>query len=252
MRSLKLTVAYDGTHFSGWQWQPGRRTVQGELEAAIRRITGEELRVVSSGRTDAGVHALAQAVSLTTGSKLAADILLKALNANVPPDLVVLQVEEVPAGFNAIDDAVAKRYRYVIHDGPLRDVFSRHYAWHVRYVLDAAAMDAAAQELRGTHDFKSYETSGSARVSTVRTIREIGVARVALDDRTRILVEVEADGFLYNMVRNIVGTLVQVGRGKRPGEWPREVLSARDRRAAGMTAPPQGLYLLKVTFRDMK
>lgn len=249
MRFIKLIVSYDGTKFSGWQWQPGRRTVQGELETAIRKVTGEELRVVSSGRTDAGVHAMAQCVSFATQSHLPPETLRRALNANVPADLAVQGAEEVREGFNAIDDAVSKRYRYVINDGPRRDVFARDYAWYLFYTLDVEAMDRAAQSLRGTHDFKSFETSGSARVSTVRTIHDISARRLE-QPGGRIHVEVEANGFLYNMVRNIVGTLVQVGRGKRPVEWPAEVLAQRDRRCAGMTAPPQGLFLVQVNFRD--
>jgi tRNA pseudouridine38-40 synthase len=246
MRFLKLTVAYDGTDFSGWQWQPDRRTVQGELEAAFKKISGEDLRMVASGRTDAGVHALGQAVSLATQSQLSTEVLLRALNATVPRDLAVLEVQDVPSGFNAIDEAAAKRYRYLIHDGPLPDVFARRYAWHVRRRLDASAMQEAAQALRGSHDFKSYETSGSARVSTVRTVYDLSVSR--RDDR--VTIEVEAGGFLYNMVRNIVGTLEQVGRGRQSISWPLEVLAARDRRVAGMTAPPHGLYLVRVTFRE--
>lgn len=248
MRSLKLTVAYDGTNFFGWQWQPDRRTVQGELEAAIRRVTNEPLRVVASGRTDAGVHALGQVVSLTTECRLPPDILMRAINAYAPPDLAVLDVQEAPESFNAIYDARSKRYRYVIHDGPVRNVFCRHYAWHVRRTLDEHAMHQAAQPLHGEHDFKSYETAGSARVSTIRTIDDIVVERRNQDISPCVVLEVEADGFLYNMVRNIVGTLVEVGKKKKPVPWPGEVLSARDRRLAGMTAPPQGLYLVHVRF----
>jgi len=249
MRFLKLIVAYDGTNFFGWQWQPDRRTVQGELEGAIHAVTGEWVRVVASGRTDAGVHALGQAVSVTLESELSPAVLLRAFNANTPEDLVVLDVTEASEGFHAIDDAVGKRYRYLIHDGPLPDVFSRRYAWHVRQTLNAQAMHQAAQALIGTHDFKSYEGSGSPRVSTVRSIRHVHVRRQDGDGTSQVIVEVEADGFLYNMVRNIVGTLVDVGREKRPTEWPAEVLAARDRRVAGVTAPPQGLYLVEVLFQ---
>ncbi|MFV1967827.1 MAG: tRNA pseudouridine(38-40) synthase TruA [Pirellulaceae bacterium] len=250
MRFFKLTVAYDGTHFSGWQWQPDRRTVQGELETAVDRVTGGSRRLVASGRTDAGVHALGQAVTLATDSALPPDVLLRALNANTPGDLVVLDVQAARDGFNAIDDAIGKRYRYWIQDGPIPDVFMRHYAWQVRQPLDADAMHDAAQALKGTHDFKSYESSGSPRVSTVRSVRDLVVRRQTRDATSYVVIEVEADGFLYNMVRNIVGTLVEVGREKKSPAWPGEVLAARDRRVAGMTAPPQGLYLEYVRFAE--
>jgi len=248
MRFLKLTVAYDGTDFAGWQWQPQKRTVQGELEAAIKTITGDETRIVASGRTDAGVHAMGQVVSWQTESELGGDVLLRALNANVPRDIAVREVCEAPRGFNAIRASVSKRYRYLLYDDPIRDVFARNYVWQVWQRLDAAAMHEAAQSLRGRHDFKSYQTSGSPRVSTVRSIGDILVKRRATDWAEHIVVEVEADGFLYNMVRNIVGTLVDVGKGKQRTGWPEEVLGQRDRCIAGATAPPQGLYLLKVNF----
>jgi tRNA pseudouridine38-40 synthase len=251
MRSFRLTLAYDGGDFFGWQWQPDRRTVQGVLEQAIHAVTGESLRVVGSGRTDAGVHAVGQGVSFDSATYLAPDVLRRALNANLPADVRVLEAAEAPAGFNAIDAAAGKRYRYVLQEGPTPNVFARRYAWYVRDVLDLAAMQQGAGGLIGRHDFKSYETSGSPRVSTVRTIRDLTVIRREDDTGfSRVLIEVEADGFLYNMVRNLVGTLLEVGRGKRSAAWPVEVLAERDRRRAGATAPPHGLYLLRVFFRE--
>jgi tRNA pseudouridine38-40 synthase len=248
MRFFKLTIAYDGTDFSGWQWQPDRRTVQGELERAVRQITGESTRLIASGRTDAGVHALGQAVTLATESQLAPDVLCRALNANTPADLAILDIQTARNGFNAIDDAKGKRYRYLIQDGAVPNVFMRHYAWQVRQHLNVDAMHEAAQPLLGTHNFKSYETAGSPRVSTVRSIRDFFVRRQSWNDTTYIVMEVEADGFLYNMVRNLAGTLVEVGREKKSTTWPTEVLAAHDRRLAGMTAPPHGLYLVRVNF----
>lgn len=248
MRYLKLTLAYDGTNFSGWQWQPTQRTVQGELEAAMREITGEETRIISSGRTDAGVHAIGQVVSWATRSKHSAEVLLRGLNANTPRDMVVRAVEEAPEGFHAINDSISKRYRYLLFDDPIRDVFARHYVWQLWQPLDVDAMHEGAQALLGEHDFRSYETSGSPRVSSVRKIHDIVVERRATDHGKRIVIEAEANGFLYNMVRNIVGTLVEVGKGNRTSAWPGEVLAQQDRRAAGATAPPQGLYLLNVNY----
>ena len=249
MRSLRLTLAYDGTEFFGWQWQPGTRTVQTAVEDAIREVTGETLRVVAAGRTDTGVHALGQAVSFVTESPLANEVLWRALNANLPPDVWVLQVDSAPDGFDAIDDSAGKRYRYLIQDGRHKDIFARRYAWRVWQMLDAAWMHQAAQGLLGTHDFAAYQNVGSPRASTIRTVREIVVERRTYADGERVVVEVEADGFLYNMVRNIVGTLVEVGKGKQSVDWPASVLAACDRTIGGMCAPAHGLYLLKVFYR---
>ena len=249
MRSIKLTLAYDGAAYAGWQVQPGQATVQGVLEAALERITGEPIRVIASGRTDAGVHALEQVASFRTGSDLAAGVFARALNAELPHDVAVLAAAEAPEGFHALRDAVRKRYRYVIHDGPVRDVFRRHYCWWHHGRLDAEAMDRAARPLVGRHDFSSFQSSGAERASSVRTIYEIGVGRGQGGDARLITIEVEANGFLYNMVRAIVGTLVEVGRGARSEPWVAEVLAAADRRAAGSNAPPQGLFLVHVDYR---
>jgi tRNA pseudouridine38-40 synthase len=249
MRTLRLTLAYDGTAYAGWQVQPGRGTVQETLEAAIRKVTGQTVRVLASSRTDAGVHALGQVVAWQTPSELPADVLCRALNAELPQDVAVLEVAEAAGGFHPIRDAVRKRYRYVIHDAPVRDVFGRQYCWHYQQGrLDAQAMARAAQGLMGTHDFRSFQSSGAPRESTVRTIFEIGIRRGRGETQDLISLEVEADGFLYRMVRAIVGTLVEVGRGARPESWPAEVLQAADRSAAGPTAPPQGLFLVGVDY----
>lgn len=248
MRTLKLTLAYDGTDFAGWQVQPGRRTVQGVLEDVLARITGEPVRTLASGRTDAGVHALGQVVGLRTDCRLDGPTLQRALNAELPRDVAVLDVRDVPEGFHPIRDAVAKRYRYVIHDGPVRDVFRRAYAWHYPSRLDEHAMREAAPALLGRHDFSSFESSGAPRESSVRTIRDVLVERGRAGQSDFLRVEVEADGFLYNMVRAIVGTLVEVGRGAQKPEWVGKVLDAADRAAAGPTAPPEGLVLLWVEY----
>lgn len=251
MRWLKLTVAYDGTEFSGWQRQPGRRTVQGTLEAAWRAVTGEEVQTTASGRTDAGVHALGQVVGLATENKLDDATLVRALNANLPTDVAVRKAERAPDGFNATADALSKRYRYAIHCGPLPDLFKRCYTWHCGRSLDVEAMRRAGQALVGTHDFVSFQAAGSPRESTVRTILEITGRGRAGEWGQEIALEVEGDGFLYKMVRTIVGTLVAVGQGKRPESWVAEVLAARDRSMAGQTAPPQGLFLVAVKYGAM-
>lgn len=248
MPTFKVTLAYDGTAYAGWQVQPGQVTIQGTLEAAIAKITGHAVRVVASGRTDAGVHALAQVASFTVDTRLPAHKLRDALRANTPDDIWPAEVVEVPPGFHAIRDAVRKRYRYVIQDGPQRDVFLRAYAWHVRHALDVERMHRAAQTLLGKQDCASFQTAGSERASTVRTITDICVQRTLEPPTGRIGIEIEADGFLYNMVRNIVGSLVEIGRGERPITWLADVLAARSRAAAGMTAPPQGLFLVRVDY----
>ena len=248
MRFFRLTLAYDGTAYAGWQIQPDARTIQEELESALNRVTSERIRTVASGRTDAGVHALGQVASFSSQTALSTDVLRKAIDANMPRDIVVRKVEEAPRSFHAIRDVVRKRYRYVIQDGPICDVFAQRHAWHIPQSLDAAAMQAASGTLVGTHDFKSFEASGSPRATSVRTITDLTVQPRAGDFLDRIVIEVEADGFLYNMVRIIVGSLAEVGRGKQPPTWIAEVLQAKNRKVAGMTAPSQGLFLVNVEY----
>jgi len=279
MRTIKLTLAYDGTDYAGWQVQADRPTVQSTVEEAVEKVTGQRVRALASGRTDAGVHALGQVVSLRIETRLSADVLRRALNAELPPDVAVLEASEAPDDFHPIRDAVRKRYRYVIHDGPVREVLRRHHCWHyVHGRLDAEAMQRAAVALVGTHDFSSFQTSGAKRKTTIRTVSHLSVARVeeglgpfgtqfqqgrgasSDSDLVRraeqgragrldwIVVEIEADGFLYNMARAIVGTLVEVGRKAQPETWPAEVLRAADRTIGGPTAPPQGLLLVSVDY----
>lgn len=248
MPTFRLRLAYDGTDYRGWQIQPGAVTLQGLLEEALARVVGQRVRVVGSGRTDAGVHALGQVASFAAATTLAPAVLLRALNAHLPDDVAVWSVDEVPAGFHARRDARRKRYRYALFDGPVRDVFRRRCHWHVHAQLDERAMHRAAQPLVGRHDFASFQSAGSPRRSTERTVFELSVARQPAGQGGEVHVEIEADGFLYNMVRAIVGTLQQVGRGGEGESWPAQVLAARDRRAAAQTAPPQGLVLLGVTY----
>lgn len=249
MRSFRLIVAYDGSQLEGWQRQPGRRTVQGELEAAWHRVTGEGLTITGSGRTDSGVHALAQLVSLSSATPLTPYRLRGALNAHLPEDIRVREVAYAKSGFHALRDTFGKRYRYLIQDGQPYDPTARRNVWHVKQVLNVEAMQRAAQVLLGTHEFDSFETGGSSRLTTQRTITDILVIRQPTDFDSRVVVEVAADGFLYNMVRNIVGTLVLVGRGKQPESWVGELLVAKDRRLAGEAAPAHGLYLVEVYYQ---
>ncbi len=244
LRNLRFTIRYDGTDFFGWQTQPGRRTVQETLETVLSHIVREPVRLNASGRTDAGVHALAQVANGFSTTRIPADKLLRAVNAQLPDDVRLLDVADVPESFDANKDALRKRYRYVFHDGRIAEVFLRKYCYHSRFRLDVAAMQQAALPLRGRHDFHSFETDWPNRLSSVRTITHIGVSRVA----DFVWLDVEADGFLYNMVRAIAGTLYNIGRGFWPINKAAEILLAEDRRQAGPTAPAQGLYLVHVTY----
>jgi tRNA pseudouridine38-40 synthase len=244
MRNIKLTLSYDGTDFFGWQTQPGFRTVQETLETAIAALTGEQVHANASGRTDTGVHAVGQVVNFYTTSQHSADVLVRALNAHLPGDVVVREATDVPQAFDANRDAKRKLYRYVIHDGSTPDPFLRRYCHQSRHDLDADAMRQAAQCLLGRHDFRSFETDWPNRMSSVRTITHIAVNRLG----NWVWLDVEADGFLYNMVRTIAGTLENVGRGYWPEAKVAEILEAGDRRLAGPTAPAQGLFLMRVTY----
>jgi tRNA pseudouridine38-40 synthase len=248
MRNLKLTIRYDGTDFYGWQTQPGRRTVQETLEKAIVEITCEErVRANVSGRTDAGVHAVAQVANVFTSSKLSCETLLKAINAKLPQDVAIRELVEAPQSFCANKDALRKMYRYVIQEGRVLDPFMRKYAWFVRQTLDVEAMRRASQCLVGRHDFRCFESEWPNRLTSVRTITRLSVNRFG----EFIWIDVEADGFLYNMVRAITGSLVQVGRGFWPETQIADVLIAMDRKLAGPTAPPEGLFLMRVTYPDL-
>jgi tRNA pseudouridine38-40 synthase len=245
MTNFKLTLRYDGTEFQGWQTQPGFRTVQETLERAIGEITRQErVRVNTAGRTDAGVHALGQVVNVYLDTRLGPDVLLKAVNAKLPADVAVTDCRLAAQAFDANKDAIAKRYRYCIDDSRIPDPFQRRYAWQPRHRLDADLMHVAAQALRGRHDFRCFETHYPNRLTSVRTIADIAVVRGG----NGLQIEVEADGFLYNMVRAIAGTLYQVGRGYWPPERVAEILAVQSRAEAGPTAPPQGLFMLWVKY----
>lgn len=262
MRTFKLTIAYDGTAYCGWQVQANKPTLQATFAAVVRKVVGPVKHLSASGRTDSGVHALGQVVSFCAVTRLAPEVLCRALNAELPDDIVVLSAIEAPANFHARRDAIKKRYRYIVTDGPTAPVFERRFAWHCYGRLDEDVMRRASQVLVGKHDFSSFETPAGRRRSPIRTVLELSVERgrgvsgpnLAIPylgcSEAPIIVEIEGDGFLYNMVRVIVGTLVDIGRGHRPVSWIDEVLAARDRRLAGQTAPAHGLYLLSVGYPE--
>lgn len=245
VRNLVYVVSYDGTDFNGWQTQPGYRTVQETLEQATLSMTqGAAVRLNASGRTDAGVHAVGQVVNFLTTAPYDCDAFLRAVNSRLPGDIALHRVWQAALPFDANKDAKRKLYRYVIRDARTPDPFLRRYAYHHRQRLDAAAMHRAAQSLRGRNDFHSFETDWPNRLSSVRTITHIAVNRCG----DLLWLDVEADGFLYNMVRAIAGTLIEVGRGKWPESRVAEVLAAEDRTQAGETAPAEGLFLMRVTY----
>jgi len=244
--TFRFTLEYDGTDFEGWQSQPeGHRTVQDSLEAALREVTGESIRVIGAGRTDAGVHAEGQVASAELATSMACSALQRALNAVLPRDLAVAGLEEQPGGFHAQHDARSKLYAYRIWNGPwLSPLRDRRSHW-LRTPLDVAAMGDAARRLEGRHDFSSLQATGSAVRDTVRTLHRVEVMG---DPGGEICVEVEGSGFLRHMVRNLVGILLEVGRGRLAPAAVPSLLAARDRRVAPPTAPARGLTLVWVDY----
>jgi tRNA pseudouridine38-40 synthase len=253
MRNIRLTISYDGTEFHGWQVQPDRPTVQGSLSDAIERITGEKIWPHGSGRTDAGVHAIAQVSSFQTTSSIPSDNLRKALNSCLPVSIRISQVEDAPADFHARYSAKAKTYDYRIHHAEICPPFSVRYVHHHPYPLDLVAMQEAARLVIGEHDFSSFaavdpekraESDSQAPPSNLRTIFE-SAWRISGKE---LVYSVRGSGFLHHMVRNLVGTFLLVGKGTySPADIPR-ILEAKDRSAAGPTAPAQGLYLVSVEY----
>jgi len=245
--TFKITIAYDGTDFVGWQRQASGASIQGLLEDALRELDDRDVPVVGAGRTDAGVHALAQCASFTLTRTIAPDALVRAMNARLPESIRVIAAAAAAAGFNARFDARAKTYRYRIWNRDVLDPFERRYAWHLPGPLDVNAMTGAARAIEGRHDFAAFQASGSAVQATVRTVAR---SRVTHDRGALVLYEIAGDGFLRHMVRAIVGTLVEIGRGRRRGDSLRETIEARDRGAAGPTAPAHGLFLVAVSYDE--
>lgn len=243
-RAVRLTLAYDGTDLHGWQCQPALPTVQGLLAEACASVLGETVRVVGASRTDAGVHAMGQVASLETTRPMEPAVLARALNALLPRAIRVLDATEAPQGFDARRWARGKRYLYLLEGSAVTNPLLRRYAWHPGWDLDPGAMGKALRLIRGTHDFSAFCASPGRQRSPVCAVRS---ARLVLR-RRRLAVLLSADRFLHHMVRNIVGSLVEVGRGARPPEWMSGVLQGRDRRQAGPTAPARGLILLRVLY----
>jgi tRNA pseudouridine38-40 synthase len=262
VRTLKITLAYDGTDYVGWQRQAAGTSIQGLLEAAIARIEGDAVTVTGAGRTDAGVHALGQVASVTVpsaASSIACEAYVRALNASLPEDVRVRAVEDAGEDFHARFSARAKTYRYRVTRGGVASPFASRYAWHVTHALDVAAMRAALEACRGEHDFAAFQSTGTPVRDTVRTLLAVGVteAEAGVTEAPAppepagaplLVIELTGTGFLRHMVRAIAGTLVEIGRGRWPPAEMAEILSSRDRSRAGPTAPPQGLFLVRVDY----
>ena len=248
MLFLKLTIAYDGAAYVGWQVQDNGISVQQRLEEAWAAVTQEKLRITASGRTDSGVHAEAQVCSLSTESKIDCPTLLRALNAKTPEDISITNVQEAPEGFHAIGDAIGKTYRYQIQYGRILDALSRNTHWFRPYDLDVDAMKVAAAYLTGEHDFASFQAVGAERKSTVRNLSRLELHPFRREPFGYLHIELTSNGFLYNMVRNIVGVLARVGQGSEKPEWAKTVLQQCDRNHQGQTAPAHALFLVEVDY----
>jgi tRNA pseudouridine38-40 synthase len=244
LRNIKLVLAFDGTSYHGWQIQKNQGTVQGELRDAIREITGEPTCPVGSGRTDAGTHARGYVASFATVSTIAAPNLVRALNSRLPPDIRILSAREVPADFHARRSARSKVYRYQIYRGAVMPPHLAREFFHYPYPIDTERMEQAAAVFVGTHDFASFAAKGGERENTVRRIYGCRLKSTGL----RLALTVEGDGFLHHMIRNMVGTLLELGRGQMTLPAFKTLFDRRDRTQAGFTAPAHGLILLKVCY----
>jgi tRNA pseudouridine38-40 synthase len=244
VRNLRLTLSYDGADLAGWQVQPGRATVQGALASAIGRLSGENVLPQGSGRTDAGVHALAQVASFATASTIPTENWMKALNDILPPSIRVLEVTETAPEFHARKSARAKTYRYRIHRGAICPPFLARYVWHYPYPLEESAMVAAARVVVDAERVERIAAGEDVHTTNIRTIFASSWTR----EGEELIYSVRGSGFLHHMVRNLVGTFLLVGKGTVSLEDLRRILDARERTAAGATAPASGLYLVEVEY----
>ncbi len=247
MRNIKLTIEYDGTRYSGWQCQNNRqskKTIQETIEKALRKILREKVKIIASGRTDAGVHAAAQIANFKTVKTIPARNLQRALNSALPADIVITKVEEARLDFHSRFSARSKIYRYTILNQPHPSAFLRNTAYFYPHPLDIILMRKEAKCLIGRHDFAAFCASNSSAKSTIRTIKKISINKVS----QLIIIDIQADGFLYNMARNIAGTFVEIGRGRFKKGALKKIILSRNRSLAGPTAPACGLCLVKVNY----
>ena len=245
MRNIKLTIEYDGKDFNGWQKQPTKLNIQGEIERAIEQITGEKVDLIASGRTDAGVHSLGQIANFKTESKLPIEKFPVALNSKLKKSIRIQNAEEVEENFHSRYSCKQKTYRYIINNSKEGSAIYRNLEYHMPIKLDIKSMEKAIKYFEGEHDFKAFKASGTSSKSSIRTIYKAEVKEMPDD---RIWIELTGNGFLYNMVRIIAGTLVDVGLGKINPEDIIKIIKSKKRENAGKTLPPQGLYLVKVEY----
>ena len=248
MRNIKLVIEYDGKEFNGWQKQPNKLNIQGTIEKAIETITKEKVDLIASGRTDAGVHALGQVANFKTNSNIPIDKFAIAINSNLKKSIIIKSAEEVDERFHSRLSCKKKTYRYIINNSKYGTAIYRNLETCIKEKLDIEKMKEAIKYFEGEHDFKAFKASGTSSKSSVRTIYK---AEVIEKENDRIYIELTGNGFLYNMVRIIVGTLVEVGIGKIKPEDIKKIIESKYRKNAGKTLPPQGLYLLKVDYGDV-
>jgi len=244
MRNIKLTISYDGTNYCGWQRQKNGKSVQEEIERVLNILTKERITIYGSGRTDAGVHALGQVANFISNTTIPIDKVPTAMNSILPEDIIIVRAEEVDLDFHARYNAKGKKYRYVVYNREIKNPFYRNYSYHVPYPLDLELMREGAKYFLGEHDFRAFMASGSSVKNTVRNIYSIEIKR----EGDFILFDFSGNGFLYNMVRIMTGTLVDVGRGFLEACKLPEIILSKERVNTGHTAPPQGLYLMEVFY----
>ncbi len=247
LRSFLICISYDGTEFCGYQVQDNGRTVGGVMLVALKKVFGEVFNMAGCSRTDSGVHALNYFISFKAETKMSAETVVKALNANLPNDVVVKNCREVADDFHARYSVISKEYEYRIYTADVKSPFMRNHALYLKYPLNVELLNKAAANFVGTHDFRSFMASGSKITDTVRTVYKAEVSEISEGHYT---FNIAADGFLYNMVRIAVGTLLEVQQGKILPEEVKNIMDSLDRNKAGFTAPPQGLYLKNVSYSN--
>ncbi|HIT71639.1 MAG TPA: tRNA pseudouridine(38-40) synthase TruA [Candidatus Scatovivens faecipullorum] len=244
MRNIKLIIEYDGKGFNGWQKQPNKLNIQGEIERAIEEITGESIDLIASGRTDAGVHSLGQTANFKTESKIPIEKIPIAINSKLKQSIIIKSAEEVDERFHSRYNVKSKKYRYTINNSKYGSAIYRNVEYHFPIKLNIENMQKAAKYFEGEHDFKAFKASGTSSKSSVRKIYKAEVIK----NEDRIYIELTGNGFLYNMVRIISGTLLDVGSGKIAPEEIKNIIETKDRKLAGKTLPPQGLCLVEVNY----